>query len=1023
MKSFKSRCLPSIFKIFFVFFLTLLVIGVINLPVNAQSGSGTWLAFPEGATGGDISEPGTPQVQLIQADAQSITVEASLPGAYLSQVSINGQSYISLGGEGYVEGGEIGAPSLPVVRRDIEVPFGAQVSLEILSLSSQTISLETLGLSGLIAPRQPSQPKCGDAIEAAQPDPVIYGSAGIYPEEIIRISGEYIVRGHRVVKVEIWPVRYSPSTGELEMISEVNFRLNLEGSDMTYTNAEADRLNSKAFNDILADAILNYNQGRPLVQPQVGEEYLIITADVYQAGLAGFVSLKQSQGFNVTLASLSTVGGTDTTSIKNYIRTWYQGSTPPVYVLLVGDYNNGTDSITNYNFRSESTSFRTDLYYFTMDNESEFVPDILYGRFPVRNTTQLANMFAKLEAYEAASGAEAWVKKAAFLGSDDSSFWNVAEGTHNYVISAYTQPKGYTGIFPTNPYPGGDKLYAHTYNADTQDVIASINNDRVMVVYSGHGSSTGWVGPALSQANVRALTGVAVPYVASHACITADFTVNESFGDTWVIEPTNGSITFVGASNYSYWDEDDILERTIFDTLYDDPSGINVPSVGQMKHAGLVAVDASNTDLDQYYWEEYHLFGDPSLVIVLAPRTPNFTLSVEPDTINTCNDDTKIADVAIGSLNQYDTPVDLTTSIVSGFNFSFDPASPITPPGATVLSIVGDGTATFGSNEVTITGTSGELTHTADLLLNVFTPLSTGPALLTPADDATNVDTRPTFTWEAVEDAVSYHLEVATDPGFSNLVIDEPALMQPSFAPASSLQTDTVFYWHVSASNPCGDTPDNQVFTFRTKPGPGDCPDGTVAAVRHMTDFEEGPDGYADASAGSYHWALSTAQAHSPVTSWLGTAPAVITDQRLVSPTFALPAGELPQSLSFWHRWTFDSATACNDGAVLEISRNDGISWIAVSASDLLTNPYTGTVRSGVFNPLAGKPAWCGASDWVWTVVDLEDYQGEDVIFRFRLGTGNTGSAEGWYLDDVRLQSCVVPPTVEYEIFIPILQK
>ncbi|MFZ3070579.1 MAG: C25 family cysteine peptidase [Anaerolineaceae bacterium] len=1015
MKSPHLRNLFKILKIVFVFLLATLMLGATIFSVNAQSGSGGWLNF------GTTPINGAPQVDLIQADSLSITLQANLPGASIDQVMLDGQTYIRLGGDGYVEGGEIGAPSLPVLRRDIEIPFGAQVNLEILSLASQSTSLEALGLTGLIAPRQSSQPKCGEAASAALPDGSIYESLGAYPEEVVRVTGEYIVRGHRMVQLEIWPVRYTPSTGELETISEISVRLNLDGSDMIYTNTEADRLNSKAFNDIYADTILNYNQGRPLVQPQVGEKYLVVAADTYVSGLADFVSLKQTQGYDVTLASLSTVGGTDTTSIKNYIRNWYLGSTPPVFVLLVGDVNDGADSIPNYNFRSESSDFRTDLYYFTMDNESEWVPDILYGRFPVRDATQLANMINKIEAYEAASGAEPWVKKAAFLASDDGGYYQVAEGTHNYVINTYTLPKAYSGIFPTNPYPGGDKLYAITYDAESQDVVNSINNDRVMVVYSGHGSSTSWAGPSLNQTQVRALTGVAVPYVAGHACITSDFTVNESFGDTWVIEPVNGALTYLGASNYSYWDEDDTLERAIFDTLFRDPLGIDVPSIGEMKHAGLVAVDASNTSLDQYYWEEYHLFGDPSLIIVLGPRTPDFTLTIQPDMINTCNSGSNAALVNVGSLNQYDTPVDLTASTVSGFSFSFDPTGPITPPGASTLNINGDGTAAFGANTVSITGTSGSLTHSTDLLLNVFTPLSSGPALLLPANGAEDVDTRPTFTWQAVTEAQTYHLQVATDAGFANIVIDEPALVGTSYEPVGHLQTDTIYYWRVSADNPCGATLDNQTFTFRTKPGPGDCPTGTTAQTLYFTDFENGSEGWMDASSGSLKWVESTARSHSPVTSWLGTAPAVIADQRLVSPTFSLPSDELPLSLAFWHRWTFDSPNVCNDGGVLEISTNGGASWSAVSASKLLTNPYTGTVKTGVFNPLAGKSAWCGVSDWVWTVVDLEDYQGEDVLFRFRLGTGNTGSAEGWYLDDVRVQSCVQDPL--HKIYIPILTR
>lgn len=994
----------------------LLLLGGLARSARAQSGAADWLAFGSSET----RQP--PEVALLQADGHSITLRADADGIEIVPVQIGAQSYLGLLGEGFGTLTETGAPALPVILRDVEVPLGAQISVEILSAISRSTSLLDLGWESVIAPRQPSQSKCAETQGAVPPDEQLYALQNAYPGELVRIVEEYVVRGHRVVQLEIAPVRYTPATGELETYSRIEFRLNLEGSDMAETYAEAERLNSSGFNALYAGKVLNFNQGRPLSVPKDPENYLIISADAYESGLSAFVSLKQSQGFNVSLANISTFGGNTTAAIKTYIKNQYLGPNPPDYVLLVGDYNNGADSITNYQFRTGGSS-RTDLYFFTMDNETEFVPDIFYGRFPVRNTTQLANMVAKLQTYAARSGQEAWVKKAAFLATSDTGWYQVAEGTHNYVINSYTLLKGYSGIFPSNPMPGGDKLYAITYGANTTNVTNSINDDRAFVIYSGHGSPTSWAGPNFTQTNVRNLTGVAVSYVASHACVTGDFNVDESFADTWVIEPVNGALTIAAASNNSYWDEDDILERVTFDLLYSDPSGVLVPSVAEMKHGGLVAVDASGTSLDQYYWEEYHIFGDPSLEIILGPRLPDFTLSLQPGALNACSTDTKEVAVSVGSLNQYEEPVNLAASQLPGFSLSFEPAGSITPPGQAVLSLEGDGSAPSGQQSLTVTGTSGSLAHQADLLVNIFNPLSAGPQLVAPANGAGNVAPTTSFLWQPLDGAVSYRIEVALDSGFTQVVLMQGGLSGTSYTPAVTLQTDTMYYWRVTAENPCGETNENQSFSFRTRPGPGDCPAGTTAQTLNLSDFEDGAPGWADTSTDVYHWVLSTANAHSPVSSWSGAVPSAIADQRLVSPAFTLPAGELPLSLSFWHRWTFDSPSSCNDGGILEVSTNGGSTWIQLGASKLLTNPYNGTVKIGVYNPLAGKSAWCGASDWVWTVADLGDYAGQTVLVRFRLGSGNTGSAEGWYLDDVKLQSCFSEPSEEAFIYLPWLSR
>ena len=544
------------------------------------------------------------------------------------------------------------------------------------------------------------------------------------------------MRGHRVVVVEISPLAYQPASGMLTHHASIQFNIRLEGGDPAASAAEAERLASPAFDSLLASQILNYHQGAGGKEP---ENYLIITADVYETGLADFVSLKQAQGFNVTLASLTDVGGTTTTAIKNYITAQYNGDYPPDYVLLVGDHNDGTDSLPAWPF--PGYSYYTDLFYGTMGGSSDYVPDIHIGRFPVRETSQLANMVNNAIYYEEdVTGAEDWVKKAAFLASDDGSWYWMAEATHNYVINTYTLGLGYTGIFPVNPQPGGDKLYAITYNADSTDVVNSINDDRAMVIYSGHGGPTSWAGPSLNQSQVRNLTGVISPYVAGHACVTSDFTTNESFGDTWVIQNGKGALTYLGASNNSYWDEDDVLERVIFDTLYD---AVPVtPSVAEMKWEGLMAVQMEYPSSANYYWEEYHLFGDPSTVIVLGPRSPVSTLAVAPNSFAVCNDAEINAAVTVGSINDFAEEVSLSAADApAGFTPALDPET-VTPPGSSTLTLAGDGTAAFGTYTVTVSGQAGLLSHSADVVLDVYSTIPAAPLLALPADDAANVDQR-----------------------------------------------------------------------------------------------------------------------------------------------------------------------------------------------------------------------------------------------------------------------------------------
>lgn len=980
--------------------LSLLVGGFLAKPANAQAGIGSWLAF------GSETEGGEPEAMLLSASAESIELRALMPGAVFGETTINGQSFLTLGGEGYVTTGEIGAPALPVFRQMVEVPLGAEVSIELLESNPKTFTMASLGLQGTIAPNQPSDPKCGDASPASAPSADLYGNS-FYPAESLAIVDDYIMRGHRIVVVEVRPVRYNAVLGELEVSSEMNFRLKMSGSDIALTNSEADRLNSAPFNRLLQTNVLNYNQGRPVAIPNSPERYLIITADIFESGLSDLVALKTSQGFSVGVVNLTTVGGNTTTAIKNYIKAQYQGANPPDYVLLVGDYYPGNAAdLTNYVMRTAS-GYRTDLQYFTMDNETEYVPDIFYGRFPVRTVANLSDMISKLLAYNAVAGDEAWVKKIEYLASNDGGYYQVAERTHNYVIEHYTLPLGYTGIFPNNPQPGGDKVYAITYSGTGANAVASMNDNRVMLIYSGHGATTFWDAPRVTQSDIRNMTGVAIPYVASHACITADFNTGESFSDTWVIEPTNGALTFFGSSDSTYWTEDEVIEKAIFDHLYADTTLDTVPTVAEMTQYGLQAVDNTSTSLDNYYRETYHIFGDPSLEIVMKPKYPDFRINADPTTIKTCNNGTNQAALNLTSVNGYSSPVSLSASSVAGFTTTFG-ANPVTPPGSTTATITGSGTATTGTKKLTITGTSGSLVHTADLELTVFAPITGGTQLKTPADKAKDISPRPTFTWSEVTNTETYQLQVATDASFSKVVVDRSGIVGTNFTLTANLATDTQYYWRVYAENVCGKVIGTQVFSFRTSPGPGDCGAGTVKQQLFIEDFESGLDGWQNPG-DLYKFTLSTVRAYSPTQAVLASVPGGQSDQRLISPVFNVPDTTEPVSLIFWHRWTFDSQSACNDGAILEASIDGGATWNQVAKSYLLTNAYNGTVRTGEYNPLSGRQAWCfGTDEWVRTVVQLSPYKGKSVQFRFRLGSGISGAAEGWYIDDVVVQTCVV---------------
>ncbi|MBI4727532.1 hypothetical protein HY768_10025 [candidate division TA06 bacterium] len=94
-------------------------------------------------------------------------------------------------------------------------------------------------------------------------------------------------------------------------------------------------------------------------------------------------------------------------------------------------------------------------------------------------------------------------------------------------------------------------------------------------------------------------------------------------------------------------------------------------------------------------------------------------------------------------------------------------------------------------------------------------PPPAAPTLVSPANGATGVSTSPTLTWNASTGAVSYNLEVSTNSSFSSFVYQNYCLASDSQA-ISGLDTATVYYWRVSATNTNGTSGWSSVWNFIT---------------------------------------------------------------------------------------------------------------------------------------------------------------------------------------------------------------
>ncbi len=414
---------------------------------------------------------------------------------------------------------------------------------------------------------------------------------------------------------------------------------------------------------------------------------------------------------------------------------------------------------------------------------------------------------------------------------------------------------------------------------------------------------------------------------------------------------------------------------------------------------------------------------DFALVCYNCAQNPDFTLTATPASLEICAPDAAVYTADIGSILGFTNPVTLSaTGNPAGSTATFS-ANPVTPAGTSTLTIGNTGAAAAGSYTITIGGTaSGVDPKSYDVGLNIYSAAPGAVTLTAPADGALNVPATPTFTWGGVLQAATYEIEVATDAAFTTIVASATGLTSPTWTANVALNTSTKHYWRVRAVNTCGTGTDSAVWSFTTVAAPGDCGPGTMPRIVLTDGFEAGAGSWThNAAVGTDTWTISTANPHAGTQHFRGTDPSSLSDQRLISPPIALPAGENPVVLKFWHLPNMEnSTTGCYDGGILEVTTNGGATWIQVPNANLLVGPYTGAISTSFSNPLAGLQAWCGPTTQTYmnTIADVSAWAGQTVQFRWRIGSDSSGGRTGWDVDDVIVQSCQLLGGTDPDIYV-----
>lgn len=144
---------------------------------------------------------------------------------------------------------------------------------------------------------------------------------------------------------------------------------------------------------------------------------------------------------------------------------------------------------------------------------------------------------------------------------------------------------------------------------------------------------------------------------------------------------------------------------------------------------------------------------------------------------------------------------------------------------------------------------------------------------------------------------------------------------------------------------------------------------------------------------------------------WLGVDFGSISDTRLESPP--LNVGASPLIITFDHRHSFEDLTTPFDGGVIEVSLDNGATWVDVST--FVAPGYNGTLFTGSGNPLSGRPAFV-ARNPLWPARNTVSLNfgtalaGRTIRLRFRIATDAAVGDFGWELDNLAFQGITNTP-------------
>lgn len=580
-------------------------------------------------------------MKITENQGTSFTASFAIRSIEFQQVITPLGPFADLRADNFTYNIDPGNPHTPVYARLIEMPGQVPVKITVKNFSTTEIPLREYGIMDKLIPSQPSY------FKNTNPEDIIFHMnetaylSDTYPDkELVTVHYEGMSRGTGVAQLIIDPFRYNPVQNTLLVYTNIEFEVVFETEHYHDYLAEKERVYSPVF-ETLYQSLANFTP--PATRDVITKypiKYVIVSHPTFKDSLQQFIQWKRQKGFTVIEAYTNqpNVGNT-TTSIKNYLQGLYNAGTPtdpaPSFVLLVGDVGQIPA------FSGTTGSHPTDMYYVEYTGGTDYIPEVYIGRFSATNLTELMPQIYKTLQYEKFTmPSAAYMDTCVLVAGYDANGYDASHGNPqiNYATNNY--------------FNASHGIYAWTVldPQNTEAIAGNFMRDKLykgfgVANYTAHCDWDRWGEPSFTTTHVNNMQNKdKYGLMIGNCCLSNKFnaTGGPCLGEKVLQTANKGAIGYIGGSNNTLWNEDYWWSIGTTSSIQSNPTytstGLgaydrlfhtnNEPysdwfiTNGQIVYAGNLAVQASTSSQKKYYWEIYHLMGDPSVMTYLSAPDP-----------------------------------------------------------------------------------------------------------------------------------------------------------------------------------------------------------------------------------------------------------------------------------------------------------------------------------------------------------------------------------------------------------------